>query len=61
MAGPLRAVSDALPLTYAVDLGRQATGPPGVTGDAVRDIAILGVAVAAAVLLAAATLRRQTA
>jgi ABC-2 type transport system permease protein len=61
MAGPLRAVSDVLPLTYAVDLGQQITGGAGVTGDVVRDIAILTAAVLVAVALAATTLRRRTA
>ncbi len=61
MAGPLRAVSDVLPLTYAVDLGQQITGGAGVTGGVVRDIAILTAAVLVAVALAATTLRRRTA
>jgi ABC-2 type transport system permease protein len=61
MAAPLRLVSDALPLTYAVDLARQVTTRPDVTGAVLRDIAILATAVLVAVVLAALTLRRRTA
>jgi ABC-2 type transport system permease protein len=61
MAGPLRLVSDALPLTYAVDLGRHLTFNAGVTEDVVRDVTILTAAVILALVLAATTLRRRTA
>jgi ABC-2 type transport system permease protein len=61
MAAPLRAVSDALPLTYAVDLGQQIAGGTVVVGDVVRDVVILAAAVLLAVVLAGATLRRRTA
>ncbi|GGK23035.1 transport permease protein [Pilimelia terevasa] len=60
MAGWLQAVSDALPLSYAVEalalVGRQATP----TGDTWRDIAVVAGAVVLTLVLAAATLRRRT-
>lgn len=53
----LRHLSDVLPLSYAVDgLGR-----PGWDGTAVRDLVVVLAVAAAAVALAAVTLRRQTA
>jgi ABC-2 type transport system permease protein len=61
MAAPLRLVSEVLPLTYAVHLGRRITVDPGLSGAVLRDIAILAGAVVLAVVLAATTLRRQTA
>ncbi len=60
MAGWLQAVSDVLPLTYAVEalqeLGRSET----VTGRMWADVAIVAGAAALALALAAATLRRRT-
>jgi ABC-2 type transport system permease protein len=60
MAGPLRALSDVLPMTYAVDalteIGRHAE----VTGALVRDTVVVIGAAAVALVLAAATLRRRT-
>jgi ABC-2 type transport system permease protein len=61
MAPPLRLVSDLLPLTYAVDLGQTIAVDAAVTGDVVRDVVILAAAVVLALVLAASTLRRQTA
>jgi ABC-2 type transport system permease protein len=60
MAPPLRLVSDALPLTYAVDLGQTIAVDAGST-QVVRDVAILTTAVILALVLAASTLRRRTA
>jgi ABC-2 type transport system permease protein len=60
MAGWLDGLSDALPLTYAV----QALGEVGVHADVTstlsRDLAILVGAAVAALVLAAATLRRRS-
>jgi ABC-2 type transport system permease protein len=61
MVAPLRRVSQALPLTYAVDLGRRLAVDGRLTGVMARDLAILVVAVVLALALAAASLRRQTA
>ncbi|GGJ80236.1 transport permease protein [Pilimelia anulata] len=60
MAGWLRAVSDVLPLSYAVEaldlVGRHAEP----TGTVWRDLAIVAGAVLLTLVLAAATLRRRT-
>ncbi len=60
MAGWLQAVSDVLPLTYAVEalqeLGRSET----VSGRMWADVAVVAGAAALALALAAATLRRRT-
>ena len=60
MAGWLQGVSDALPLTYAVEalirVGHSAS--PGAT--LWRDVVIVAGAGLAALVLAAATLRRRT-
>jgi ABC-2 type transport system permease protein len=60
MAGWLHAVSDALPLTWAVDaldrVGTEATA----TGSLWRDVGIVAGAALLALALAAATLRRRT-
>jgi ABC-2 type transport system permease protein len=60
MAVPLRAVSDALPLTYAVELGQRLAVDTGLTDVVVRDLTILALAVLVALALAAASLRRTT-
>jgi ABC-2 type transport system permease protein len=60
MAAPLRWISDALPLTYAVDAGRRVTEDEGLTGLMVRDLAVLAGASVIALVAGAATLRRQT-
>jgi len=60
MAGWLQGVSDALPLTYAVEalirVGRGATA----SGSLWRDVIVVAGAALAALVLAAATLRRRT-
>jgi ABC-2 type transport system permease protein len=60
MAGWLQAISDVLPLTYAVEalkeVGRSAT----LTGALWRDLGIVAAAALLALALAAATLRRRT-
>ncbi|MGY1728900.1 ABC transporter permease [Geodermatophilus sp. SYSU D01062] len=60
MAGWLQAISDVLPLTYAVEalqeVGRSAAG----TGTMWRDVGIVAGAAVLALALAAATLRRRT-
>ncbi|GLW65809.1 transport permease protein [Actinomadura rubrobrunea] len=60
MASWLEAVSDVLPLTYAVDAMQRVSREPDVGGDLVRDIVIIAVCAVLALLLAAATLRRRT-
>ena len=60
MPDVLHAISDVLPLSYAVDAATAVTTNPEVTSGALADIAVvLGFAVAA-VVLGAATLRRRT-
>jgi len=57
----LEAISNVLPLSYAIQAARAVSMTPDVTGDIVRDIVVvLGVA-ALALALGAATLRRRTA
>lgn len=56
----LRWISDVLPLTYAVDAGQRLTLDEGFSGEVVRDLAVLGGAALLALVLGAATLRRQT-
>lgn len=56
----LRAVSDVLPLSYAVDAMRSVTAHDSVSGDVWRDLAVVAVASLLALLLGAATLRRKT-
>lgn len=53
-------ISNAMPLSYAVDALNQVSVHPEVTGQLLRDLAIVGAFVAAALTLAAATLRRRT-
>lgn len=60
MADVLRAVSDVLPLTYAVDAMQRVTASANVTGELVRDAAVVAACAATALLLGAATLRRRT-
>ncbi|WP_030163761.1 ABC transporter permease [Spirillospora albida] len=61
MASWLEAVSDVLPLTYAVDGMREIAANPDVTGRLLLDVAVIAGFVAVALLLGAATLRRRTA
>ena len=57
----LNAVSDVLPLSYAVDAMNQAMQRGGLTGQIGRDLAVVGGAAVLALAAGAATLRRQTA
>ncbi|GAA0518509.1 transport permease protein [Paractinoplanes deccanensis] len=60
MAGWLEAISNALPLTYAVDALAQVGRYAEPTADMWWDLVIVAGAVVAALVLAAATLRRRT-
>ena len=60
MAGWLQAVSDVLPLTYAVDALQEVGRSPDPTGTMWIDIAVVAGAALLALALAAATLRRRT-
>ncbi|GAA0219839.1 ABC transporter permease [Cryptosporangium japonicum] len=60
MAGWLEAISNVLPMSYAVDALNEVTAQTDITGVLVRDIVIVGGAALAALALAAATLRRRT-
>lgn len=60
MAGVLSRISDALPLSYAVDALTQVTRSAEVDGTLVRNLSIIAACVLAALLLGAATLRRRT-
>ena len=55
----LEAISDVLPLSYAVD-AMQAVASSTATGDVWRDIAVVAAFVVAGLALGALTLRRQT-
>ena len=59
MPGFLHAVSDVLPLSYAVDAMTRITASTE-TGDVLRDLAVVLAFAAAAVTLGALTLRRRT-
>jgi len=61
MAGWLHALSDAMPLTYAVQGLQQVGAHPAPTGLMWRDLAIVAGAAFVALGLAAGTLRRRTA
>jgi len=61
MAAPLRRLSTAFPLTYAVDGMQQLTASASLSGDLVRDLVVVGCCSLAALALGAATLRRRTA
>lgn len=56
----LGAVSDVLPLSYAVDAMRLVTAQQSVPGEMWRDIAAVTTSILLALLVGAATLRRQT-
>jgi len=60
MAAPLRWLSDAFPLTYAVDGMQRLAASSEVTGDVVRDLVVVAGASLLALALGAVTLRRQT-
>ncbi|MDX3235580.1 ABC transporter permease [Streptomyces sp. ME03-5709C] len=57
----LEAVSGILPMSYAVDGMQEVLTHTGVTGDFVRDLAVVAGSAALALALGAATLRRRTA
>ena len=60
MAGWLQAVSDVLPLSYAVEALQQVGAHAEPTGTMWRDLTVVLGAVLVALVLAAATLRRRT-
>ena len=60
MAGWLQAVSDVLPLTYAVEALQEVGRSTGATGTMWTDVGIVAGAALLALALAAATLRRRT-
>jgi len=60
MAGWLQAISDVLPLTYAVEALQEVGRSAAETGTMWRDIGIIAGAALLALALAAATLRRRT-
>jgi ABC-2 type transport system permease protein len=60
LPGVLSAVSDVLPLSYAVDGMRTLSTTTDATGDVLRDALIVLAYVAGAVVLGSATLRRRT-
>ncbi|MCW2537482.1 MAG: Transport permease protein [Modestobacter sp.] len=60
MAGWLQAISDVLPLTYAVDALQEVGSHPAATGRMAVDLAVVAGAALLALVLAAATLRRRT-
>jgi ABC-2 type transport system permease protein len=59
MGGVLHAISDLLPMSYAVDGIRNLADHPGVSTVAIGDLAIVLAFAVAAVLLGALTLRRR--
>ncbi|TDV44142.1 ABC-2 family transporter [Actinophytocola oryzae] len=60
MARPLELLSDVLPLSYAVDATNDVTTSAEFTGALTRDLLVITGAAALALVLGAATLRRQT-
>jgi ABC-2 type transport system permease protein len=60
LAGWLQAVSDALPLTYAVEALQEVGASPEATGTMWTDVGVVAAAALLALGLAAATLRRRT-
>ena len=60
MAGWLHAVSNVLPMTYAVEALQQVGAYPEATDTMWKDLAIIAGCVMLALILAAATLRRRT-
>ncbi|MEU9297109.1 ABC transporter permease [Streptomyces sp. NPDC048266] len=61
MAPALEAISDALPMSYAVDGMNQVLRHPDITGDFVRDALVVAGCALLVLALGAATLRRRTA
>jgi ABC-2 type transport system permease protein len=60
MGAVLHAVSDVLPMSYAVDGVHHLAGDPGASGAALGDLAIVLAFAVGAILLGALTLRRRT-
>ncbi|MGY1825828.1 ABC transporter permease [Blastococcus sp. SYSU DS0541] len=60
MAGWLQAISDVLPLTYAVEALQEVGRSPSATGTMWVDVGLVAGAALLALALAAATLRRRT-
>jgi ABC-2 type transport system permease protein len=60
MAGWLQAISNVLPLTYAVEALQEVGSSATATGTMWRDVAVVAAVAVAALALAAATLRRRT-
>ncbi|MFC4020249.1 ABC transporter permease [Micromonospora sp. GCM10011542] len=60
MAGWLQAVSDAFPLSYAIEALQEVGAHAEPTGTMWRDVAVVAGAVVLALVLAAATLRRRS-
>jgi len=60
MAGWLQAISDVMPLTYAVDALLEVGKSAEATATMWRDVTIVAGAAVLALILAAATLRRRT-
>jgi ABC-2 type transport system permease protein len=60
MAGWLHAISDALPLTYAVDALQELSAHGAATGAMWRDIAVVGGVAVGALVAASTTLRRRS-
>jgi ABC-2 type transport system permease protein len=56
----LSAISDVLPMSYAVDAMTRVTTTAGVSGDLVRDLAVIAGSALLVLVLGAATLRRRT-
>jgi ABC-2 type transport system permease protein len=61
MAGPLRLLSDILPMTYAVQGIQRIAASPTVSSQLVRDILVVAGCTLLALCLGAATLRRRSA
>ncbi|GGW60798.1 ABC transporter permease [Streptomyces xantholiticus] len=61
MQPALEAISDVLPMSYAVDAMNEVLRHPDVTGDFVRDILVVAACALFVLALGAATLRRRTA
>ena len=60
MAAALRWLSDALPLTYAVDGVTRAANSPHWTGGLLADLLVIALCIPVALALGAATLRRRS-
>ncbi|HET9188654.1 MAG TPA: ABC transporter permease, partial [Acidothermaceae bacterium] len=61
MDSVLHAISDVLPMTYAVDALQRVTKTARVEGQLVVDLVVLALVAVVALALGAATLRRRTA